>query len=64
MNGIAIGRQRVRKLLPICCFCGRTRDERGRWIMLIQETLDGPEVLRSHTFCRECGRKHYGSLAN
>jgi hypothetical protein len=32
--------------------------------MLIRETLDRPEVMLSHTFCQECGRKHYGILAN
>lgn len=64
MSGIVIGRQRVRKPLPICCFFGRIRDDRGRWIMLTRETLDAPEVLLSHTFCLECGGKHHGSLAN
>ena len=51
-------------LLPICSFCKRIRDEAGDWQQL--ETYIGSRSAArfSHTFCEECGRRHYPELVD
>ena len=51
-------------MLPICSFCKRIRDESGRWHRLEAFISERSGARVSHTFCQECGRKHYGELAD
>lgn len=51
-------------LLPICGFCKRIRDEGGRWQQLESFIGQRSSARFSHTFCPECGRKHYPALVD
>jgi hypothetical protein len=51
-------------MLPICSFCKRIRDEGGQWHRLEAFIGERSGARFSHTFCEECGRKHYGALAD
>lgn len=50
-------------LLPICSFCKRIRDEEGDWRQMEQYIAARSGARFSHTFCPECGRRHYPELA-
>jgi hypothetical protein len=45
-------------MLPICAFCKRIRDGE-EWQQLERYITDHSEARFSHTYCPECGRKHY-----
>jgi hypothetical protein len=49
-------------LLPICSFCKRIRDEGGHWRQMETYIADRSAARFSHTFCPECGRRHYPEL--
>jgi hypothetical protein len=49
-------------LLPICSFCKRIRDEEGHWRPLEGYISARSSARFSHTFCPECGLKHYPDL--
>jgi len=51
-------------MLPICGFCKRIRDEQGGWHQLESFITQRSGAQFSHTFCQDCGRKHYPDLAN
>lgn len=51
-------------LLPICSFCKKIRDEAGDWWQLEQYIADRSSARFSHTFCPECGRRHYPEMAD
>jgi hypothetical protein len=51
-------------MLPICGFCKKIRDETGAWRQFESFISERSSAQFSHTFCQECGRKHYGSLAD
>lgn len=46
-------------LLPICGFCKRIRTEEKTWQSLEQFITTNSEAEFSHTFCPECGERHY-----
>lgn len=46
-------------LLPICSFCKRIRDEDGEWRQMETYIAARSGARFSHTFCRECGQRHY-----
>ena len=46
-------------MLPICGFCKRIRNGQA-WEPLEGFISEHSEALFSHTFCAECGAKHYG----
>jgi hypothetical protein len=50
-------------MLPICLFCKRIRDDSGKWRQLESYITQRSEAKFTHTFCPECGRVHYGDLA-
>jgi hypothetical protein len=50
-------------MLPICSFCKRIRDEEGHWRQLEGYISARSSARFSHTFCPECGLKHYPDLA-
>lgn len=49
-------------MLPICGFCKRIRDESGGWHQMESYITRHSAAQFSHTFCQECGRKHYTGL--
>lgn len=49
-------------MLPICGFCKRIRDESGGWLQMEGYIAQRSEAKFTHTFCPDCGRKHYGDL--
>jgi hypothetical protein len=49
-------------LLPICSFCKRIRDEAGEWRQVESYVAARSRARFSHTFCPECGRRHYPDL--
>ncbi|HEX2250668.1 MAG TPA: hypothetical protein VHH32_09980 [Gemmatimonadales bacterium] len=49
-------------MLPICGFCKRIRDESGGWQQMESYITRHSGAQFSHTFCPECGRKHYPGL--
>jgi hypothetical protein len=49
-------------MLPICGFCKRIRDESGGWHQMESYITRHSAAQFSHTFCQECGRKHYPEL--
>ena len=51
-------------LLPICGFCKKIRDESGAWRQLESFITERSSASFTHTFCQECGREHYGALAD
>lgn len=51
-------------LLPICSFCKRIRDEAGEWRQMEAYIASRSGARFSHTFCPECGRRHYPELAD
>jgi len=51
-------------LLPICGFCKKIRDEDGQWRQLESFITERSSARFSHTFCMECGRKHYPDLVD
>ena len=51
-------------LLPICSFCKKIRDESGEWRQLEQYIGSRSTARFSHTFCPDCGRRHYPELAD
>jgi len=49
-------------LLPICSFCKRIRDEEGEWRQMESYIAARSGARFSHTFCRDCGQRHYPEL--
>jgi len=49
-------------LLPMCGFCNRIRTDTG-WERVDVYLRNHSEAQVSHTFCPDCGRIHYGYLA-
>jgi hypothetical protein len=54
----------LKGMLPICGFCKRIRDEGGSWHQLESFVSQRSNAQFSHTFCEECGRKHYPDLVD
>lgn len=54
----------LKGLLPICSFCKKIRDERGGWRQLETYIADRSAARFSHTFCPDCGRRHYPELVD
>jgi hypothetical protein len=50
-------------LLPICAFCKRIRTEEQTWQQLEQYITTHSGATFSHTFCPECGQRHYGEYS-
>ena len=47
-------------MLPICGFCKRIRNG-TEWQQMERYITDHSEARFSHTYCPECGRKHYAA---
>lgn len=51
----------LRGILPICSFCRSIRDQDGTWIKIEKYVTQHAGAAFTHTFCPECGQKHYGT---
>jgi hypothetical protein len=51
-------------LLPICSFCKKIRDDSGVWRQLETYIGSRSSARFSHTFCPDCGRRHYPELVD
>jgi PAS domain S-box-containing protein len=54
----------LRGILPICSFCKKVRDEKGRWEHLDVYVQKYSEASISHGVCPECIKEHYPDLDN
>ena len=52
----------LKGMLPICSFCKKIRDDGGEWRQLETYIAARSAARFSHTFCEECGRRHYPEL--
>lgn len=52
----------LERLLPICSFCKRIRDERGEWKPVESYIASHSDTQFSHGFCPECARAHYPDI--
>lgn len=50
-------------VIPVCCVCGKVRDENNRWMDLAQYMMLYLGVLMSHTYCPDCFVKEMGRLS-
>ncbi|NOR45701.1 MAG: hypothetical protein GQ534_08970 [Candidatus Delongbacteria bacterium] len=51
-----------KKIVPICSFCDRIRDEEGVWKKVDHRIYKFKEVALSHSVCPECRKKHYKGI--
>jgi DNA-binding response OmpR family regulator len=57
--------ERVRTLegiLPMCAYCRRIRDERGRYQGLEEYVSDKTPAQFSHGVCPDCAKKHFSDV--
>ena len=47
-------------MLPVCGFCKRIRNG-AEWQEMERYITEHSEAEFSHTFCPECGQRHYGA---
>ncbi len=52
----------LEKILPICSFCKKIRDETGRWEQMELYVAKKSGTAFSHSVCPECAKKHYGEF--
>ncbi len=54
--------RRIRYLegfLPVCSFCKKIRVDK-KWVPIEKFVSDHSDAVFTHSFCPECGEKHYG----
>ena len=51
--------KRPNVIVPICSFCGRTRNDEGHWEQVEDYVKLCSEANLSHGLCLECARQHY-----
>lgn len=49
----------LRKILPLCSFCKKVRDDKGYWEQVDVYLHKHSSVDVSHSICPECMKKHY-----
>ena len=54
--------RKLRKILPICSFCKKIRNEQGNWEPVDAYIHNRAIADISHSVCPECGEKHHGSV--
>jgi response regulator RpfG family c-di-GMP phosphodiesterase len=54
--------RQLSKLLPICMYCKKIRDDKGYWRELKAYIQENTDTEFSHGICRECAQKHYPEL--
>jgi len=57
---VSLNEIRVLKgILPICSFCKKIRDDQSEWQDMETYITERSNAQFSHSFCPECGEKHY-----
>ncbi len=51
---------RLRKLLPVCAWCHKLRNDDGYWLAVDEFLAQSPEVTLTHGICPECRTRHLG----
>ena len=54
--------RQLERLLSICSFCKKIRDENDQWQHLETHISTRSDTRFSHGVCQGCGREHYGDL--
>ena len=54
--------KKEKKIVPICSFCDRIRDEKGVWKKVDTKIYKSKEVALSHSVCPECKEKYYKGI--
>ena len=54
--------QNLEKILPICSFCKKIRDDAGKWEQVEAYVSKRSGALFSHGICPECMTKHYPDI--
>jgi hypothetical protein len=54
----------LERMLPICSFCKRIRDQDGEWHRIEAFISERSSASFSHTFCEQCGQIHYPGLVD
>lgn len=49
-------------ILPVCSYCKKIRDEKGRWRQLESYIYERSEAEFSHSICPECEEKLYNEI--
>jgi len=49
----------LEKLIPICSFCKKIRDESGDWHMVDRYFEEQLQIQFTHSLCPECAEEHY-----
>jgi PAS domain S-box-containing protein len=52
--------QRLRKLLPVCAWCSRVRDDQGYWDEVKTYFTKRDDIEWSHSICPDCANTHFG----
>ncbi len=52
----------LEKFLPLCSFCKKLQNEEKEWIPIELYVKEHFKAEFSHSFCPECGKKHYGDF--
>ena len=52
----------LKGILPLCSFCKKIRDDDNEWHSLEKYISKRSKVEFSHSFCPECGDKHYSEF--
>jgi len=52
----------LHKIIPICCECGKVRDDKGAWDKLDQYIRQHSDTEFSHSICPECSEKMYPGM--
>ena len=53
--------QALQRLLPICSYCKRVRDDQNYWQELDTYFSDHANLVFSHGICPQCYEKHWGA---
>jgi PAS domain S-box-containing protein len=51
---------RLRKLLPVCAWCHKLRNDDGYWLAVDEFLAQSSEVTLTHGICPECRSRHLG----
>lgn len=54
--------RKLRRLLPVCSWCGRIRDEDGEWSDLETYVARREKTRVSHGICQECSERELGEV--
>jgi hypothetical protein len=51
---------RLRRLLPVCAWCRKLRNDHGYWFAVEEFIAQSPDVTLTHGICPDCRARHLG----